>query len=412
MAFSKRDAEIVRGLGKKVAEVAALPAQEEKRSLWRALNGLKPERPMVMIDQLPWHEMDVEGELTIQSEDPFCRWLEEYFRHTLYLWKHMPVDMVVEPYVEIYKVVCGTDFGIKVEEQTLATDPKNDVVSHRFTDQLQTEEDLEKIKLPEIHYDRETTEKNLEMAHELLDGILEVRLQGCLPNIHTWDQISTWKGVENALYDIIDRPEFIHKLVARLTDAYISMLDQLEEQGLLGSGQTTIHCTGAYTDELPAPSFNPEKPRAKDLWTFGLAQMFSTVSPAMHQEFDLNYSRRWFERFGLVYYGCCDPLDNKMDIVRKIPNVRKVSMSPWVNVEKGAQGIGRDFVFSRKPNPAFLAAKQWNPVVVEKDLKETMDICRKYGCPVEFILKDVSTVCYEPQRLWEWAQIAMRVVEA
>ncbi|NLC68892.1 MAG: hypothetical protein GX754_08995, partial [Clostridiaceae bacterium] len=87
-------------------------------------------------------------------------------------------------------------------------------------------------------------------------------------------------------------------------------------------------------------------------------------------------------------------------------------MSPWVNVERGAEGIGRDFVFSRKPSPAYLAESQWDPEVVEKDLVETRDICRKYGCPVEFILKDISTVKYQPQRLWEWAKIAQRVCEA
>ena len=407
-----KDKQILRELGKKVAEIAALPVQEEKRRLWRALNGLRPERPMVMIDQIPWHEMDVDGELELQCEDDFCRDIEWYFRRTLYQWKHMPGDMVVEPYVEVNKVIRGADFGMRVEEQTLAIDPLNTVVSHKFQDQLKTEEDLEKIKMPEVYYDEEATKKKLEKAHDLLDGVIDIRPQGCLPNISAWDQISTWKGVGNILYDLVDRPEFIHKIMARLTNAYLLMLDQLEEKGLLGYGQTTIHCTGAYTDELPAPGFNPEKPRARDLWTYGLAQMFATVSPEMHEEFELNYCNKWFERFGLVYYGCCDPLDKKMHIVREIPNLRKVSMSPWVNVERGAEGIGRDFVFSRKPSPAYLAESQWDPEVVEKDLVETRDICRKYGCPVEFILKDISTVKYQPQRLWEWAKIAQRVCEA
>ncbi len=411
MPFCKKDIETIRELAKKVAEIASLPVQEEKRNLWKALNGLKPVRPMVMMDQLPWHEMNVDDELTLQCEDCTARELEQELRRTLYRWKHMPADMVVEPYVEVHKVIYGTDFGMEVKEDILATDIRNDVVSHRFIDQLQTEEDLEKIKIPEVVYDKEATEKKLEMYHELLDGILDVRLQGYLPNIHSWDLISMWRGVENILYDLADRPEFIHKIMQRLTEAYLSMLDQLEKQGLLGYGQTTIHCTGAYTDELPAPGFNPDKPRAKDLWTFGLAQIFATVSPEMHQEFELDYCNKWFERFGLVYYGCCDPLDRKMHIVRKIPNLRKVSMSPWVNVERGAEGIGKDFVFSRKPNPAFLAAKEWDPEVVEKDLRETRDICRKYNCPLEFILKDVSTVCYQPQRLWEWSKIAARVVE-
>ena len=32
-------------------------------------------------------------------------------------------------------------------------------------------------------------------------------------------------------------------------------------------------------------------------------------------------------------------------------------------------------------------------------------------CHVELIMKDISTVRYQPQRLWEWAAIAMEVAE-
>jgi hypothetical protein len=87
-------------------------------------------------------------------------------------------------------------------------------------------------------------------------------------------------------------------------------------------------------------------------------------------------------------------------------------MSPWVDLEKGAERIGRDFVFSRKPTPAFLAWDTWKPEEVEADLRETKEMCDRYGCPLEFILKDISTVHYEPQRLWEWSDIAMRVAKS
>jgi hypothetical protein len=189
------------------------------------------------------------------------------------------------------------------------------------------------------------------------------------------------------------------------------MLDQLEAQGLLGYGQNTIHCSGAFSDELPAPNFNPQHPRSKDIWTCGMAQIFSTVSPAMHKEFEIDYAIKWYERFGLGYYGCCEPLDEKIDIIRELPHVRKISMSPWVDLDRGAERIGRDFVFSRKPNPAFLAWDNWRPEAVEQDLRETLKVCNRYGCPTEFILKDISTVRYKPQNLWEWADIAMKVVK-
>ena len=143
---------------------------------------------------------------------------------------------------------------------------------------------------------------------------------------------------------------------------------------------------------------------------FGLAQMFSTVSPAMFQEYEVDYTRRICERFGLVYYGCCDPLDRKMKQVRMIPNVRKVSMSPWADQTRGAAEIGRDFVFSRKPNPALLAFDTFDPEDIRRDLTATIKVCEQYHCPLEIILKDLSTLRYQPERLFQWANVAMQVV--
>jgi hypothetical protein len=408
--ITQQDNTIVRGLAAHVAEIAALPVQEEKRALWRKLNARQPERAMVMIDQVCWNEMHLGDELILRCTDPECREYEEQFRRILYQWEHFPVDMVVEPFVRVPKAICNSGFGITVREDTAITDPTNDVVGHRYINQFETDDDLYKIRQPEIWHDIAETTRRLALAHELFGGLLDIRPWGADLNYSLWDPIATWMGVQNALYALVDRPEFVHSLVGRMTDGYLSMIDQFEEQGLLCQPQSLIHCTGAYTDELPAPGYNPESPRARDLWTFGLAQMFATVSPRMFKEFEVDYTSRICARFGLVYYGCCDPLDGKMNEVRMIPNVRKVSMSPWVNQERGAAEIGSQFVYSRKPSPALLAYDTFNPERVREDLLATRRVCEKHGCPLEIILKDISTLRYEPQRLFKWAEVAMQVV--
>ncbi|MEE3040630.1 MAG: hypothetical protein VX948_07195 [Candidatus Latescibacterota bacterium] len=68
--------------------------------------------------------------------------------------------------------------------------------------------------------------------------------------------------------------------------------------------------------------------------------------------------------------------------------------------------------FSRKPSPALLAVDTWDADAVEQDLIQTLEACDRYGCPVELILKDISTVRYEPERLWEWARIARDLVQS
>jgi hypothetical protein len=412
MRVSKTDRDLLRELASQAAEIAALPQQQETIALWKTLNGLQPARPMVTIDQIPWHEMNVDGELTPQTKDSFCRTIETGLRRTLYSWRHMPVDMVVQPVVPINKVIHGASFGITTIEQIAVSDADNDVVGHLYIDQMETQEDLEKIRLPQVALDVQATARVEEAAHEIFDGILEVQMQGPIPMFVPWDLIVQWRSPEKLLLDLAIRPEFMHQLMSRLTAAYLSLLDQLEALGLLGSHQPTIHCTGAFSAELPAAGYDPLSPRANDLWTCGMAQIFSSVSPAMHQEFELAYANEWYARFGLVYYGCCEPLDKKMHIVREIPHLRKISMSPWVDQEEGAKQIGPDFVFSRKPSPAFLAVDAWSPEAVAQDLRDTIEICKRYGCPLELILKDISTVRYQPQRLWEWADVAMELVRA
>lgn len=403
------DRDIIRGLANRMAELAKLPHQEETRTRWRKLNGLRPERPMVMIDQVCWHELNGGGELTLKCKDAECRAYEMEMRRVLYQWNHFRVDMVVEPFIRVPLAITNTGFGMEIKEVVAVSDPTSSVVSHKYENQLANDEDLDKIRMPTVHHDVAETRRRLEVAHELFDGLLDVKPWGADPYLSLWDPIAHWMGVEGALYAMIDRPEFMHRLVARMTEGYLGLLDQLETQGLLCGPQSLIHCTGAYTDELPAPGYDPKHPRTRDQWMFGLAQMFCTVSPEMFKEFEIDYTIKICERFGLVYYGCCDPLDGKMNEVRMLPHVRKVSMSPWADEGRGAAAIGRDYVYSRKPNPAHVAMTGFDEELIRKDLLATWHHCQENGCALEYILKDISTVCYDPGRLTRWAEIAMSV---
>jgi hypothetical protein len=189
-------------------------------------------------------------------------------------------------------------------------------------------------------------------------------------------------------------------------------LDQYEALNLLSFSEGNFRVSSGglgYTSALPKPNFNSNQVRTIDQWDCATAQIFGEVSSQMHEEFALQYERRWLERFGLNYYGCCEPLHNKIHILKSIPNLRKVSMSPWINVEKAVENVGDDYVFSYKPNPAIVVTIEWNPELARKNLEQVLEKAK--GCHIKIILKDISTVRYQPQRLWEWEKMVMEIVE-
>ena len=406
-----RDYGILRELGKKLAEIANNPIQNENKRLWMLSNDLKQERPMVCIDQLPWHELNFDNELSLLTDDQFCKALEEYIRKQLFKWKYFKADMVIENYIPIPKIINGLNLGLSVDEDIVVTDINNSVVGHRYYDQLQSEEDLEKIKMPVVSNDVETDRKRLDMARDIFRDIIEIKSTGVGLCYNFWDRIVGWRGAENAIIDLLDRPDYVHKILKKISACMLSMTDQLESKGLLEGEQSLIHATYAYTNELPKPGYDQNKPRTNDVWTFGMAQIFSTVSPAMHEEFEINYVKDIFKRYGLVYYGCCEPLHEKIDIIRKLPNVRKISVTPWANPYICGEKINRDFVFSAKPSPAYLAVGNLDIDAVKKDIIELINISKKNNCNLELILKDISTVGYDMKKLIDWEQTVMALVK-
>jgi hypothetical protein len=413
MSFSEKDRSILRHLAEQQAEIASLPIHKEKAAEWTRLNANKPGRPLVWINEIPWHEMDLDGELELKTSDSYCREIEQTLRRTIYQWNHLPADMVVEAKFHSPLVIHDTGFGISEDVEVARTDEKNKIISRHFHAQIDSEKDLEKIKNPVVTHDEEASEQNYQFATEAFGDILTIEKTGILHCwFAPWDELIRWWDVQKALLDLIMRPELVHEAMDRLVNAYLSRLQQWKDLNLLSStnGNHRVGSGGlGYTTELPQDDFNPSHVRSVDQWGCATAQIFCDVSPDMHEEFALQYERQWLEQFGMNYYGCCEPLHAKIDILNSIPNLRKISMSPWADVAKMIKNTDGQYVLSHKPNPAIFAVAPWNPQQARNNLVEVLEQTEDNA--VEVIMKDISTVRYEPQRLWEWSQIAMDVVQ-
>jgi hypothetical protein len=409
---TEKDKTILRKLGEQYAEIATLPIQQEKKLLWRKVNNREGSHIAVWINEIPWHEMDIGDELTLLAEDPYLRTVENRMRRQIYQWKHMPADMVLEPCVVCQKVIRNTGIGAK-EEFGLRSMYSEDesVFSHHFEPDLKNDDDLWKIKDPIVTYDEKETEERAQALKHIFDGVLKVELRG-EPGFWfaLWDGLITWFGVQHGLELLFDDPDFVHKCASRMTDAYMSGLDQYVRLGLISSNNnnTRVGSGGfGYTGELPEPKETPFPLR--DIWGSSAAQIFSSVSPAMHDEFSLQYEIKWMERFGLNYYGCCEPLHDKIGFLEKIPNLRKISFSPWADIGKAADKAGGKYVLSCKTSPAGFATDSFKLESMKADLEKVLETTK--GCSVEILMKDISTLLGKPERLFEWERMAMRLVE-
>jgi hypothetical protein len=262
-----------------------------------------------------------------------------------------------------------------------------------------------------ITYDKEETMKRYQRVGDVIGDILPVRLKGPeYVGSGTWDQISQFRGVTNMLMDLAERPEFMHKTVRKLHDVQWNSVKQLEKLGLLDNDPHGLHCTPILASDLPGKDFDGEHVRLKNVWGRAAAQIFASVSKEMHLEFDIEYIRNDLGQCGLVYYGCCEPLDKKMDIVEKIPRLRKVSITPWADVNIAAEAIGGKYVLSSKPNPSSVAVDKLDHGGLRKEITSILDACSKNGCSCDIVLKDISTCCGRPQNIFEWEEIVMELV--
>lgn len=113
---------VLRDLAARYAAMAALPVQKEKKALWQALTNLNMIRPMVAVDQIPWHECS-DPSLILTVEQPFWRGIEQELRRKLFQWSHFPADMVADPVLPVAKAFSDSGFGFQTQEDTASLDP-------------------------------------------------------------------------------------------------------------------------------------------------------------------------------------------------------------------------------------------------------------------------------------------------
>lgn len=399
LSINLKDRELLIRLAETYQHYAEDPIEIEKQTLQRRKNNLDWVRPLVIcFPEISWREI-------IRDEDLLCegtiaRGWERELRQKIFTAALGSGECLPDSFNLGY-LHGGLEWGIHMQQIGDLSEG-----SYCWEAPIQKPEDIEKMKLPTMKVDFDGSAAMLAMAEDVFSGVLPVRRKGAW--FWTTGLTQTFihlRGLNQMMFDMVDNPDFVHALMALLADGTAALLDELQQKQLLYPNWDIAYCGSGgvgLTDALPQHDHDGAV-RLRDQWGFSESQETVGVSPRMFAEFVLPYQAPLMEKFGLTYYGCCEPLDQRWKYLKDLSNLRRVSVSPWSNRQKMADFLGQDYVYCLKPNPAFLAFDQFPEEEIREYVRETMSIAGE--CHLEFILKDVTTVRNEPDRIKRWVKI-------
>jgi len=404
------DRQILRDLAKQYADIAADPINAARRDLWRAHNSLKPTRTPIYIRAFAFDEMP---ESHCQCEDPLFRCYEYQLRHKIF-WSSLQDDCPFDPWLAIEAATVtppAGPWGLPIQWHSIQD--KNPHSSRRIDPPLKDESDLEKLITPRHYIDEPATAYRLAKMQDAIGDLLPIALDRA-PAWRMWradlsTDLGHLRGIEQIMWDIHDRPQWLHRLMAFLRDGVLKA--HAEAEAARGGSDWSLlnhqNQAAPYAEELPDPADKPAQ--RKHLWTFCASQETTLLGPSQFNEFILQYQLPILSHFGLTAYGCCEDLTQKIHTLRQIPNLRRIAVSPMADPAKCAQQIQKDYVLSYRPSPSDMVGYTFSPERIRRILKRDLEPCR--GCIFDITLKDVETVERDPTRIPRWLQLTRNLLE-
>jgi hypothetical protein len=398
------DRTVLRELAKEVVDIAAQPVIHRRRERWVAHNSLRSNGPLMLVfPEGSWEELILAGDL--HCTDETARAIEWELRRRIYTFRHFQDDSVIEAEWVVDGKITNTGWGL----EPLKVPSSDAHGAFRIVPVLRERSDIKKLRLPELVYDEVEHQHRLAEMEDLFGDLLNVRRKGVAHiSYHLWSQYLYLRGETDFLTDFIDAPDMVDEVMAFFVEGHKRLLAQMIERNLLSlNNDNTYHSSGGngYTGELPAPGFNVQQVRPCDMWASAESQELQGVSPAMQRRFAMQYEKELLAPFGLTGYGCCEDLSRKLYDVLTLPHMRRISISPFAEVERCAEVLQGRAIFSWKPQPAHLVGR-FDAEAIRAYVRHTLDACKANGCVLEIILKDTHTCEHHPERFDEWTRIA------
>ena len=405
--MSTRDVKLLRELAGQYLEICHQDNQQERRTLWRQHNSLIPTRPLIYVRAFAWPEMP---ESACQCEDPFFRRHEDFFRQSLFR-ATFEDDFIFEPWVTVNAACVTPPEGIWGPKIGRIPSPEARG-AWKFDPPIVEPEDFAKLVEPHHVIDEQETSRRVSCLHDAIGDIIPINVDRG-PVYRMWNgdistQLAYLRGLEQVMWDMYDRPAWLHQFCAFMRDGISQTHQEAEEAG---DWTLCAHQNQAmpYAQELDDPAPNSASVTRDQLWYYSASQEFAQVGPKLFDEFMLQYQIPIMSEFGLVAYGCCEDLAHKIDVLRQIPNLRRIAVSPFADAARCAEQIGTDYVLSYRPSPADMVSYGFDPERIQSILRRDLAACK--ACHTDITLKDVQTVQHDPERVQKWVQLTRQVID-
>ena len=392
--ISQKDKHIIRELAKKQLELANSPKNRQIEKDWLLNNTFKPgRRPMIHIEMWTFENDVLPPYLKCEGEQ--ARNIEANIYRQFLNQELFNDDRPIPDYHAVWWYTWFNLFGHDIK----ATHAK-DSLGHKFEHIINDlEDDYHKLGASDFGLNREDSMKDAEKMHDLLGDILPIKYAADAFYAGPTQKVVHMMGMETMLMSIMDYPELFKEMMNRIAEDQLAYFKFLEKENLLRPTtglQQLAQGSWCYTDELPEGKY----------WGYLDSQETVSISPQMYEEFIFPCYKKIADHYGLLSYGCCEPVHSIWDnCLSKLPNLRKVSISPWCDEEfMGDKLRGKNVVFHRKPSPHFIGVdKVLDEDAVRAAFSKTIKAAQ--GCTLEIAQRDVYTIHGDVSKVKRYVEI-------
>lgn len=414
--INSHDKEILRNLARKQYEYSQLPIMKKRVEEWKQHSAFIGKRPMIHLELGTFAEEIIPQRL--QCEGELARNIEWQLYSNFVNYEIFDDDKIVPDHFGVSYSTYFHLFGHEITAEH-ATNTEGNDLGHKFNYVISDlHDDAQQLGKTKFGYSntKEQTKEYIEFLQDLFGDILPVKLEmGGLYAVPT-QQVVHMMGMEQMFFSMYDYPDEFKAMMDRIADDYCAYFDWMEKESLLlPTVQEEFLGNGAFcfTNELPTKDELLKRPfTTKDVWGFLDSQETIGLNPDMFEEFVFPCYEKIANRYGLLSYGCCEPVNPIWDnCLSKLDNLRKVSISPWCDEEfMGEKLRGRKTIYFRKPFPNYLGVG----TVLDEDafrahIAKTMKAAE--GCKLEIAQRDVYTINHDEKKAHRYVEIIRECIE-